>query len=209
MVFKSDKGITLVEIVVTICVTVLFSLIAIADFPRILRQSALSRGAYKLSQDLRKIEDLSLSGVKIKDVYGSPIDSIKGYGVYIDLSQNSQYIMYADIADATNVSGSKTFDNANAKMCSEYNYNLVGGDAGDCKIEVTDLTKQNPSLYLKRMTNSSGDNITNPVSINFTPPNPIVDIQGDYPGVYIVLGLSSQTTERSVQVNASGLINVQ
>jgi type II secretory pathway pseudopilin PulG len=93
----NSAGITLVEIIVVIFIIALFSAIVIADFPTIQKHFALSRASYQLAQDLRKIQDLGLSGVQTKDMIGNTI-SVQGYGIYINTSQSrEQYVMYADV----------------------------------------------------------------------------------------------------------------
>jgi hypothetical protein len=202
-----EKGITLVEIVIAIFIVVLFTMILISDFPRIQRQYALSSVTYKLAQDLRKIEDLGLSGVQVKDKYGNVI-ATKGYGIYVDFTNNTnqnhfarQYIIYAD------VNGDQT-----------YNYNqscdLAGRDIKqDCAIETIDISKQSSSLYMSRIENSDGTTMVGSIIINFTPPGPKVYItDGDgklYP--HNTIGIVLENTDglaRKVWVNTSGLINV-
>lgn len=80
---KYNKGVTLVEIVVIIFIIALLSLMVISDFPKILREYALSRGVYDFSQSLRTLQDFSLSGViVVKDSDECPVPA-KGYGVYL------------------------------------------------------------------------------------------------------------------------------
>ena len=102
---KSQKGITLVEIIVAVFIIVIFSVMLISNFPKIQDEFAISRAAYQLAQDLRKTQDLGLSGVPLSDASGNLIVDIngapmpvRGYGIYI-LSNSQQYIIYADVAD--------------------------------------------------------------------------------------------------------------
>ncbi|OGZ90402.1 MAG: hypothetical protein A2528_02360 [Candidatus Staskawiczbacteria bacterium RIFOXYD2_FULL_37_9] len=199
----TENGITLVEIIVVIFIIGIFSVILVADFPTIQKQFALSRATYKLGQDIRKTEDLGLSGVQITD-------KVKGYGIYFNL-QNSpavKYLIYADI------DGNQEFDgNFLTGFCSD--------DSGeDCIIEIVDISEESKSLYIDRI-----ENIDNPVSgftsVNFSPPNPTVKIsniinmcQGDLcqyaDRIGIVLKLNSDDSlERTVFVNKSGMIEVR
>ena len=73
--FSKERGITLIEVIVVMVIVTMFSMILIADFPKILRQFAISRASYKLSQDIRRTEDLGLSGVQI----GDGLMQAKGY----------------------------------------------------------------------------------------------------------------------------------
>lgn len=206
---NSSKGITLVEIIVVIFIITIFSTILITDFPKIQRQFALSRSAYKLAQDLRKIQGLSLSGTRVDDKYGDQITAVKGYGIYINLNLDGQYTrtyaIYADIA----ISGDGDHEYNPQQL---YEDNLCSDrekPETDCVIEVVKVNQENPSVYIKQINNIIADS----TSINFRPPNPIVDIGNrnyEYFDIGIVLGLiSSSSAERTVQVNTSGLINVQ
>jgi len=211
-----EEGITLIEIIVVIFIIALFSSIIIANFPEILRQYALSKVTYKLAQDLRKTEDLGLSGVTSADANKQSI-AVKGYGIYINLSQPStQYIIYADVADANGNSDQEYSGNTPYTICSAVNQEADRVRELDCAMEPPiDVSNDNSSLYIKDIKNSNGSNIAgSSISINFMPPNPnikIIDNQGTtYTQIGIVLGLSSgSSSTRTVWVNTSGLINVQ
>lgn len=200
------RGITLIEIVVVAFIISLFSLILISDFPKIQRQFALSRVTYKLAQDLRKTQDLGLSGVQVLDVNKHPI-AVQGYGIYINLAQSTtQYIIYADAS----ANGSQTYDAPSDIPCEE-----TDAPDEDCIIETIDLGKENTSLFIKDIINITGVF----TSINFSPPDPIIYIDkrcqqfcedGDHSRVGIVLGLDTDpSATRTIWVNTSGLINVQ
>jgi len=184
-----EKGTTLIEIIAVITIITLFSMILIADFPKIIRQYAVSRSSYKLSQDIRRVEDLGLSGVQIEG-QNSPVG---GYGLYIDLDDNEeQYIIYAD----------------NCSDTPDFEY-IFGCDS---IIETIGISEQQAGIYIKRI-NGNISGLVNSASINFTPPNPKVtitasDIQNN--SIDIVIGSSfDDSLERTVFVNNSGLIEVK
>jgi len=197
---KSDAGITLVEIVVVIFITVLFSMLIISDFPTIQRRLALSRATYKLAQDLRKTEDFGFSGVTIK--YKTGHITVKGYGIFLGPA-STQYLIYAD------VNGNEIYDGSFFNgLCSEQ----TDPPQADCPIEIIDIREENPSLSIKKIENIVG---VFPISINFMPPNPTINIANaggsynDPAGIVIVLGLTTDlSAERRILVNSSGLINV-
>jgi type II secretory pathway pseudopilin PulG len=207
-----EKGISLIEIVVVIFIIILFSTILISDFPKIKTQFSLSQGAYKLAQDLRKAQDLGLSGVRLNDANRQPI-AVKGYGVYIDISSPpaEQYAIYADVPDADGNSDQKYSGGSSYPLCEKVDqgYPITNPRITDCVIEVIDLRKENPSLYIKSISGINGTN----TSINFSPPDPITKIDNLSSGqsaIGIILGLTSDSSaKRTVQVNTSGLINVQ
>ena len=98
-VFKNEKGVTLIEIIVVIFIIAIFSLIIIADFPGIEKQYALSNATYKLAQDFRRVQDLGLSGIQLLDADGNQIN-VQGYGIYINPAvSDSVYLIYADVGD--------------------------------------------------------------------------------------------------------------
>jgi type II secretory pathway pseudopilin PulG len=202
----AKKGISLVEVIVTIFLISIFSSILIANFPELQRQFALSRAAYKFAQDLRRTQDLGLSGVQILDIGGQPI-TVKGYGIYIDLTTQptTEYSIYAD------VDGNHVYYPASYNYCSQ-----VSEPTADCIIEKTNIKKTNPSLYIKEFVNINGLNYT---SINFRPPDPIVEIQNkcqqacadsDNSRIGIVFAVDSDApSTRTIWVNTSGMIKVQ
>jgi len=201
---NSAEGITLVEIIVTVFLIAVLSSILIADFPAILRQFALSRAAYKLSQEMRKAEDLGLSGVQVTDNLGAPV-SAKGYGIYlsrttqIDISipAAKQYTLYADVDNSKTYNASQSCD-------------LPGRNTSlDCAIETIDISKEEPGVYIKAIIYTTDPNS---VSVNFTPPNPDITITALSGGseVNIVLGLDADPSlSKTVSINTSGLIEVK
>jgi type II secretory pathway pseudopilin PulG len=190
---KKEQGTTLIELLVVIFIIVLLSMILVSNFPEIQRQLALSRVTYKLAQDLRRAEDLALSGVKTSDSAGNLIEEAKGYGVYVEPGlQPTQYIIYAD------KDGSLDY----------------GGLQSDSIIEVVDISENNPSLFIAGTYIDNGNITDNDVSINFNPPNPTTTITsgGDICAncsVGITLGLKTGPATRTVLVNTSGAISVK
>lgn len=190
-IITKEQGITLVEIIVVTFIVVLFSSILILNFPKIQRQFALSRVAYKMAQDLRRVQDLGMSGVTIEDDFGQEV-SAKGYGLYVDsgFSPSTGYILYAD--DDT------LYD-------SEYTAGV------DYIIESVDISKENSDLYIKEITNIIGNN----TSVNFSPPDPVITIDNycqicsQEHGIGIVIGLLGDNSSRTVWVNKSGLIEIR
>jgi len=185
-----EKGTTLVEIAVVIFIITMFSLILINDFPKTLRQFAVSRSAYKLSQDIRRIEDLGLSGVKI----AGQADPKGGYGLYINKTEvdgDKQYKIYAD----------------NFSPMPNYEYNT-----GDYVVEVITISEQQAGVFIKEINGSVGGSYDY-ISINFTPPNPKITITPSAPeekSIDIVISSTFDLSlEKTVSINTSGLIEVK
>jgi type II secretory pathway pseudopilin PulG len=196
--FNKENGITLIEIVVSISIIAMFSLIVLADFPKIKRQFALSRAVYKLSQNIRRIEDFGLSGVQLFDNAGNPVPA-KGYGIYVDLNSPKQYIIYADTCPET--------------RDKKYTPSDIYCPAGDYKIETIDVGKEESGVSIIEI-DDPYDNLKSSASINFVPPNPTINITedttGDESSVEFVMGMDVDTGQtRRVFVNTSGLIEVK
>ena len=213
--FKNcEKGITLIELIAVIFIIGLFSAIVIADFPTIQKHFALSRASYQLAQDLRKIQDLGLSGVQINDMAGNPITSVQGYGIYIDAaSAPQQYVIYADINDNNPADDQVYSGLLSFPLCSQ-----KVNPTTDCVLDVVNIADSDPDIYIKDLNDITGFPVASSTSINFSPPNPTINIDNlcttcPYPAntkVGIVLGLhSDNSAERTVWINTSGLISVQ
>ena len=197
------RGTTLVELIVAIAIIAIFSVIVIANFPRIKKQFSLSRATYKLAQDIRRAEDLGLSGSQAVDGLEA-----KGYGFYVDDKMNNkEYLIYADTNDPAD---------------SRYTYY---GDDVDYIIETIDFVDTEPGVFIERMyiINSVGAEFDiTLLSINFSPPNPDITIVTDAENIYygedvsnikkvgIVLSLDTdQYSKRTIFINSSGLIEIE
>ncbi len=212
------------EIVVVCFLIVVLSAILITNFPQLQKQLALSRAAYKMAEDLRKMQDLGLSGLTTYDSE-NPAQAIpvKGYGLHINMGTSIiNYYLYADVATNLNPNGSKTFDSSlvSVKNCSKsYNYSNGFGDTGDCLVDdAVDISKQNSDLYIVGiyyMNGATPVSLGSTLSINFSPPDPIVTItpQNALPAgtteIYILLGLKSSSITRKIWINGSGLIRIE
>lgn len=212
MVFKpllniknSQKGVSLVEVIIVIFIIIVLSSILVADFPQMQKRFALSRAAYKLAQDFRRAQDLGLSGVTIKNFYGSQVLA-KGYGIFVSLNTTKtvQYIIYAD------VDGDQRYLSLAGSYCSQQTDIRY-----DCIIEKIDISKDSPDLYIKEF-----KNINNTfTSINFSPPSPKISIgnkcvlqcnHSPDSEAGVVLGLTDVPgATRTVWVNTSGLIRIE
>ena len=184
LIKNSLKGITLIEVLVVVLIVGLLSSILVADFPKIRRQFALTRVAYKMSQDLRRTQDMGLSGQRVEGL------DVKGYGVYVNLDDlnlgNKKYIIYADINDD-----------------QQYVQKT------DFIIEEISFGQTELGVIIDRIANT--DNRW--IDINFKPPNPTITITSLLPNTnqaQIIFGLESDpSNERIISVNTSGLIEVK
>jgi prepilin-type N-terminal cleavage/methylation domain-containing protein len=208
---KFTKGSTLIEVIVSISIIAIFSIIVVSDFPTIKRQFAVSRASYALSQNIRRAEDFGFSGVQVTDGDGDIVNT-NGYGFYINPAENDkEYIIYAD------TDGGEDQKFSGGESCS--NNQVLPGQ--DCIVEQTNLADSEQEVYIKgiyRLTSCTLEDIsfcpsTDWVSINFMPPNPTIKITNDQEEleskIGILLGASNTSTERVVFVNSTGLIYVK
>ena len=182
---NSAKGITLIEILVVMFIIAIFSSILVADFPKMKRQFALTRAVYKMSQDLRRAQDMGLSGLQVGGI------NAKGYGVYINLNGtslgNKKYIIYADVDDD-----------------QQYTQGT------DFVVEETNLDQIELGVIISAI---DGTTDSQQVDINFKPPNPTITITSLSPGInqaQIIFALEFDPLKiRMVLVNTAGLIEIR
>lgn len=187
---QNNAGITLIEILIVTTLVILFTIVLISNFPQTKSRFALARTAYKFEQDIRRAQALTLSSTPYKDAQGN-LQTIKGYGLYVDLASNKKYIIYAD-----NTAGNQMYD------------------AGvDYVVETDDFSSTESGVIVSQISNNANVNAQN-VSINFSPPNPTTKIT--FPGgqntdnVNVVFSLASDPTQtKTVSINTTGLVELK
>lgn len=88
-----NKGFTLVELLVTISIMGILLGILIFNFPKGKQQLALQRSAHKILQDLKAVQESSMSA-KAEECPGEV--NARGFGAYFDQSSPNSYILFAD-----------------------------------------------------------------------------------------------------------------
>lgn len=88
---KNSKGFTLVEILIVVSIVIVLSVIVLTNYEFGGYQFALQRSAYKLSQDLRRAQEMAMSS----KTFGSSVPA-GGYGIYLE-HQTDIFILFADI----------------------------------------------------------------------------------------------------------------
>lgn len=102
------NGFSLIELLVVISIIGIFTAITLANYRGGEAQFALERSAHKLAQDLRRAQEMTMSTreTNIGGVFVIP----KGYGIYFDRSQPSQYILFA------NLNENRSYDGGNERL---------------------------------------------------------------------------------------------
>lgn len=183
----SQRGFTIIEMLVVVAIVAILPTIVIANFPKIKLQFALSRAVVRFAQDARATQDKSLASVQYKDTFGVQ-QPISGYGVYIDLVNlgNKKYLIYADAAP-----GNQRYD------------------ALDYVVQTIDFGKDEPGIVITQIENVFGST----ASINFSPPNPATTLtqlnQGQNSLNVIFAAVNDTSLVKKVSVNTAGLIEIK
>ena len=190
------NGFTLVELIVVIFLIALFSVILTANFPAMLQQFALTRAAYRFSEDVRMAQDMGLSGTVTTNV--------KGYGIFIDINKvdpvnlgSAKYIIYG----AEDSNKQYVYSSQINSVCGQQFPQDIGKD---CIVKTVDLSKIENGIIIIS---------PNSASINFTPPNPdttITSLSSNDNNINVVFAVASNPSQtKTVSINTSGLIEVK
>ncbi len=185
---KSNKGFTLVEILVVIFIIILMSGMIFANYRQSGQQFALQRSANKLAQDIRRAQQMAMSA---KEYRGEV--PVGGYGIYFWPNPNPpppndrKYILF----------GNRDIDNHTYNSGSDYEIEVISVEKGvkiaDIKIDGNSKAKMH---------------------ISFIPPDPQVWIVppegGGGSGAEIILALEQDLTKtKIIKVNKAGLIEIE
>lgn len=86
------KGFTIPELLISVFIIVLMTVIAVPSWRAGETTLALDRAAHKLAQDIRKATELAQRAQSFQCATGS----IKGYGMYFSSATPISYILYAE-----------------------------------------------------------------------------------------------------------------
>jgi len=179
----TSRAFTIIEVILVVVVIAIITFVALVNFPKAKLQLSLSRVTYKFEQDVKRAQAMALSSTQYQDSSGI-LHPVAGYGVYVDQSNNKQYIIYAD------------------KTPGDQQY-----EVGDYVVETIDFSATEPGIIIKQLNNISGST----VSINFSPPSPLTTITPvpTQNSVDVVFASQSDTTNtKVVSVNTAGLVQV-
>ena len=184
----AQEGFTLLELITIVAIITTLSLIVLTNYRQGERQFALQRSAHKLAQDIRAVQEMAMSGQECQIC--SPKVVPAGYGIFLEVSSVNQYVIYADISPTPD--GNQFFS----------------GDPPDQIVETITLE----SGVIIQDINTLPDK----VGINFSPPDPIIDIRfplgegdEDISVAVITLSLKADNTKtKTITVNKVGLIDI-
>ena len=91
--YLNNKGFTLIEALVVLFIIALLSTLMLANYQGGKKKYMLLQTNQKLMSDLRKVQNMAISGTEITGVC-SVVSLCYGYGIYIN--SNSSYILFAD-----------------------------------------------------------------------------------------------------------------
>jgi len=189
------RSFTLIEIVVVISIILILSVFTFPNFRDANAKFALDRAVYKLSQDLRSAEEISMSSQTTDPaIFGSAFFPAGGYGIYFQ-EASSSYILFADC------DGDGQYDatsHPSKQSCSK-------------------ATRDNPCAEeIKEISIESGIKIgtlspksDNSLAITFFPPDPTITINNSLATTASISLVFKTRTEKTVSINLSGLIEIQ
>lgn len=189
---STKRAFSVIEMIVTMTIILILTTIVLVGYRKGGQQLALNRAAHKLTQDIRRAQELAMSSTPFEDGASSLVPF--GYGIFFTISEEKSYSLFAD------VNGNKYFDTG------EQVGEPIAFEEG---IEISDLQKA---------AGEGGGNLTE-VAIVFHPPDPeifffwkpgmsIVNIPGNKVSVIIKSADDSLGTRR-ISVNKAGLVDLE
>ncbi|PIV45837.1 MAG: hypothetical protein CO144_01940 [Candidatus Nealsonbacteria bacterium CG_4_9_14_3_um_filter_35_11] len=195
---KMEKGFSLIELLVVVAVIVILSTLVFSDYSKGGKKMALERAAQRLSQDIRKTQEMAMSAYQPSDICNGTPGNLKGFGIHFDESSGNEkkYIIFAECND------------------TEPNYDYDGDGPDDVKegwsvdiekgIKISDIEKDDLS---------NGSTYPTTLSVVSIPPDPTIYIASSSSGYEAIITLciedSCATNYKKIKVNNAGRIKVE
>jgi prepilin-type N-terminal cleavage/methylation domain-containing protein len=194
-----ERGFTMFELVITISIMVIVSSIVLVNFPGFNRQVALGRAAQEVSLALRGAQARALAVQKFTNTGEFP----QGYGVYFDLANPTQYIIFADLCTA----------------CAQGEPGFGRYDPGE-EVDTVDLPSRMRLMSLLTKQKTGGGPSCNELHIVYYRPDPTIQMKGFNGGcpadgilgdgdVEIVIGALESAEARQVVAWTTGQVSVE
>ena len=92
--FKTQRGVTLVELLITILIISIIVSISFLGYREFEHRLTLQRVVYKIVADIEKTREMAMSAQEFEGTGSIPEG---GYGVYFDISTPDEFILFADL----------------------------------------------------------------------------------------------------------------
>jgi len=177
---NNKKAFTLIELVVTMSIMVIFTALLFRDYGKDSKIFALERMLQRTAQDLRRTQEMATSALSLDGETGTT-----GYGIYFNKAPGSKttYVIYR------NVNANPYYDSGVDAI--KETVNMEKG------IEICDIKNNGVSL------------VAGYISVSFAPPDPINYIEGQSFGQEASIVLCTNETPpvtRTVKINNAGRI---
>ena len=186
-----NRAFTLIELMVTVSLISLLSVLTLANFRQGNKQFALTRSAYQLAQGIRRAEEMAISSQEFKGAFQG------GFGIHLTLTPTNQdrgqYTLFVD-CDNDN-----QFDEVSL-TCSDCTGGSCTPNSFSEKVETIFLEK---GIYISELSPSAESLV-----IKFYPPDPVVTINPDASLASVSLTFG-QSQKKEVKINKAGLIEIK
>ncbi|MBI4812210.1 prepilin-type N-terminal cleavage/methylation domain-containing protein [Candidatus Falkowbacteria bacterium] len=149
---KSQRGFTLIELIVSISVIAMMSGLFLANYHSANKRSELASAAQKTASDIRLAQQFSLGA---NEFNGAP--PAGGWGIYFDESSPDSYIIFADIDENRNYDSGEEHARVNLPV----GVSIEEIEDSDTGIIITNASvvflPPDPITYIN---NSSGNNVS-------------------------------------------------
>jgi len=186
-----NKAFTLIELMVTVSIISLLSVVTLVNFRQGNKQFALTRSSYQLAQDLRRAEEMAISSQEFKGAFQG------GFGIYFVVTpadeDPGQYPLFVDCDN------DKQFDEISL-TCSDCTGGSCTPNSFSEKVETISLEK---GIYISELS-PAGEFLL----VKFFPPDPLVSFNPDTASASISLTFKGGQ-KKEVKINKAGLIEIR